>query len=81
MYSGNDKLQGLDLIGRVPEELWTEVLNFVQDMVTKTILKKKNCKKIKWLSKGSLQIAEKRREVKKKEKYTQMNAEFQTITR
>ena len=44
------RVKGLDLVDRVPEELWTEVLNFVQDVVTKTILKKKKCKKVKWLS-------------------------------
>ena len=73
--------KGLDLIDRVPEELWMEVCDIVQEAVIKTIPKKNKCKKTKWLSEEGLQIAEKRREVKKKEKYTQMNAEFQTITR
>ena len=54
--------KGLDLIDRVPEELWMEVCNIVQEVVTKTILKKKKCKKAKWLSEETLQIAEKRRE-------------------
>ena len=61
------------MIYRVHEELWMEVLNTVQKTVTKTILKKKNCKKAKWLSEGALQIAEKRREAKGKgerERYT-----------
>ena len=68
----------------MPEELWTEVHNIVQEAVIKTIPKKKKCKKAKWLSKESLQIAEKRREVKgkgEKERYTHLNAEFQTIAR
>jgi len=65
----------------VPEELWTEV---VQEAVIKTILKKKQCKKAKWLSEEALQTAEKRREVKgkgEKERYTHLNAEFQRIGR
>ena len=69
---------------RVPEELWTEVHNIVQEVVTKTIPKKKKCKKAKWLSEEALQIAEKRREMKGKgdrERYTQLNAEFQRIVR
>ena len=65
----------------MPEELWMEIHNIVQEAVTKGIPKKKKCKKAKWLSEEVSQIAEKRRDVKKKEKYTQMNAEFQTITR
>ena len=67
---------------RVPEELWTEVHNIVQEVVTKTICKKKKCKKAKWLSEEALQIPEKRREVKGKEeneRYTQLNAQFQRI--
>ena len=66
----------------VPEELWTEVHSIVQEMVTKTIFKKKNCNKAKWLSEEALQIAEKRREVKgkgEKERYNHLNAEFQRI--
>ena len=73
----------LDLIDRVPEELWTEVSDIVQEAVIKTIPKKKKCKKAKWLlSEEALQIAEKRREAKgkgEKERYTHLNAEFQRI--
>ena len=68
----------------MPEELWTEVCNIVQGMVIKTIHKKKKCKKEKWLSEEALQIAEKRREAKgkgKKERYTYLNAEFQTTAK
>ena len=64
----------------VPEELWMKVCNIVQEAVIKTIPKKKNCKKAKWLLKKVLQIAEKRREAKgkgKKEKYIHLNVEFQ----
>ena len=67
---------------RVPEELWTEVRDTVQEAVIKTIPKKKKCKKAKWLSEETLQIAVKRREVKtkaEKERYTHLNAEFQRI--
>ena len=66
------------------EELWTEVHNIVQEVVIKTIPKKKKCKKAKWFSEKALQIAEKRRVPKgkgEKEKYTYLNAEFQTIAR
>ena len=69
---------------RVPEELWTEVCNIVQETAIKTISKKKKCKKAKWLSEEALQIAVKRREVKskgEKEIYTHLNAEFQIISR
>ena len=52
-------LKGLDLVDRVPKDLWMEVCNIVQEAVTKTILKKKKCKKAKWLSEEALQIAEK----------------------
>ena len=68
----------------MPEELWMEVCNTVQGVVTKTIPKKKKCKKAKWLSEEGLQIAEKRREAKGKgerERYSQLNAEFQRIAR
>ena len=78
------RFKGFDLIDRLPEELWTEVCNLVQEAVTKTIPKKKKCKKEKWLPEEALQIAEKRREAKgqgKKERYTQLNAEFQRIAR
>ena len=61
-----NRVRGLDLIERVPEELWTEVRDIVQEAVIKTIPKKKTCKKAKWLSKEVLQIAETRREVKDK---------------
>ena len=74
----------LYLIGRVPEELWTEVHDIVQETGSKTISKKKKCKKAKWLSEEALQIAMKRREVKskgEKERYIHLNAEFQRITR
>ena len=59
-----NRFKGLDLIDRVPEELWTEVHNIVQEAVIKIIPEKKNCKKAKWLSEVTLQIAEKTREVK-----------------
>ena len=62
------RVKGLDLIDRVPEELWTEVHDIVQETEIKTILKKKKCKKAKWLSEEALQIAVKRREVKSKGK-------------
>ena len=61
-----NRFKGLDLIDRVPEELWTEVRDIVQKAMIKTILKKKKCKKAKWLSEEALQIAEKRREAKGK---------------
>ena len=61
-----NRLKGLDLIDRMPEKLWTEVHDIVQEAVIKTIPKKKKCKKAKWLSKEGLQIAEKRREAKGK---------------
>ena len=61
-----DRFKGLDLIDRVPEELWTEVCDIVQEAVIKTIPKKKKCKMAKWLSQEALQIAEKRREDKDK---------------
>ena len=68
----------------MPEELWTEVLDIVQEAGIKTIPKEKNCKKAKWLSREALKVAVKRREVKgkgEKERYTQLNAEFQRIAR
>ena len=79
-----NRFKGLDLINRVPEELWTEVHEDVQEAVIKTIPKKKKCKNAKWLSEEALQIAEKRREAKgkgEKERYTHLNAEFQRIAR
>ena len=79
------RFKGLDLIDRVPEKLWVEVHDIVQEGVIKTFPKKKKCKKAKWLSKEALQIAEKRREEAKgkaeKERYTHLNAEFQRIAR
>ena len=69
---------------RVPEELWMEVHDIVQEAVIKTIPKKKKCKKAKWVSEEALQIAVKRREAKsqgEKERYTYLNAEFQRIAR
>ena len=71
-----NRFKGLDLIDRVPEELWTEVCNIVQEAVIKTIPKKKKCKKAKWLPEEALQIAEERREVKAKEKRKDLNAEL-----
>ena len=74
-----NRLKGLDLIDRVPDELWTEVRDIVQEAVIKTIPKKKKCKKERWLSEEALQTAEKRREAKvkgKKERYTHLNSEF-----
>ena len=79
-----NRLNGLDLLDRVPDELWTEVCDIVQETGIKTVSKKKKCKKAKWLSQEALQIAVKRREVKskgEKERYTHLNAEFQRITR
>ena len=61
-----NKFKGLDLIDRLPKELWTEVHNIVQEAVIKIIPKEKKCKKAKWLSEEALQIAEKRREAKSK---------------
>ena len=79
-----NRFKGLDLIDRVPEKLWTEVHDIVQETGIKTIPKKKKCKKAKWLSEEALQMAVKRREVKskgEKERYTYFNAEFQRIAR
>ena len=72
-----NRFKGLDLIDRVPDELWMEVCDTVQEIGIKTIPKKKKCKKAKWLSEEALQIAVKRREVKskgEKERYTHLNA-------
>ena len=74
-----NRFKELDLIDRVPEELWTEVHNTVQEIGIKTIPKKKKCKKAKWLSEEALQIAVKRRKAKgkgEKERYTHLNARF-----
>ena len=79
-----NRFKGLDLIYRVPDELWVEVHDIVQEAVIKTIPKKKKWKMTKWLSDEALQIAEKRREAKgkgEKEGYTYLNAEFQRIAR
>ena len=79
-----NRFKGLDLINRVPDELWMEVCDIVQETVIKTIPKQKKCKKAKWLSEEALQIAVKRREVNskgEKERYTHLNTEFQRIAR
>ena len=79
-----NRFKGLDLIDRMPDELWKEVCDIVQETGIKTIPKKKKCKKAKWLSEEDLQIAVKRREVKskgEKERYTHLNAESQRIAR
>ena len=79
-----NRFKGLDLIDRVPDELRMEVCDIVQETGIKTIPKKKKCKKAKWLSEESLQIAVKRREAKskgEKERYKHLNAEFQRIAR
>ena len=78
-----NRFKGLDLIHIVPEEVWMEVHDIVQEAMVKTIPKKKKCKKAKWLSLEALQIV-KRRDVKdkgEKERYTHLNAEFQRIAR
>ena len=79
-----NRFKGLDLIDRVPDELWMEIQDIVQETGSKTILKKKKCKEAKWLSKEALQIAVKRREVKskgQKGRYRHLNAEFQRTAR
>ena len=79
-----NRFKGLDLIDRVPDELWPEVRDIVQETGIKTIPKKKKCRKAKWLSEEALQIAVIRREVKskgEKERYTHLNAEFQRMAR
>ena len=79
-----NRLKGLDLIDRVPNELWTEVRDIVQETGIKTIPMEKKCKKAKWLSEEVLQIAMKRREAKnkgEKERYKHLNAEFQRIAK
>ena len=77
-----NRFKGLNLIDRVPEELWTEVRDILHEAGIKTIPKKKQCKGAKWLSEEALQIAEKRREAKgkgEKERYTHLKAEFQRM--
>ena len=79
-----NRFKGLDLVDRVPKELWTEVHDIVQEAVTKIIPKKKTYKETKWLSDEALQRAEKRRQMKgtgERERYIQLNAEFQRTTR
>ena len=74
-----NRFKGLDLIDRVPDELWTEIRDIVQETRIKTIPKKKKCKKAKWLPEEALEIAVKRREAKnrgEKERYADLNAEF-----
>ena len=83
-YLGPSKDLGLDLIDRVPDELWNEVHDIVQETGIKTIPTEKKCKKAKWLSGEALQIAVKRRGAKskgEKERYKHLNAEFQRIAR
>ena len=79
-----NRYKGLDLIDTVPDELWNEVHDIVQETGIKTILMEKKCKKAEWLSGEDLEIAVKRREVKskrEKERYKHLNAEFQRIAR
>ena len=79
-----NRFKGLDLIDRVPDELWNEVRDTVQETGIKTIPMEKKCKKAKWLSREALQIAVKRRVAKSKgenERYKHLNAEFQKIAR
>ena len=79
---GRNRFKGLDLIDRVPDELWNEVRDIVQETGIKTIPIEKKCKKAKWMSAETLQIAVKRREAKSKgerERYKHLNAEFQRI--
>ena len=79
-----NRFKGLDLIDRVPDELWTEVCDTVQETGIKTIPMEKKCKKAKWLSGKALQIAVKRREAKskgEKERYKHLNVEFQRTAR
>ena len=79
-----NRSKSLDLVNRVPEELWVEVCDIVQEVVIKTVPKKKKHKKAKWLSEEALQIAVKRRQVKskgEKERYKHLNAELQRIAR
>ena len=80
----SNRFKGLDLIDRVPDELWTKVRGIVQEAVIKTIPKKKKCQKAKWPFEEALQIAEKRRKAKgkgEKERYTHVNVEFQRKAR
>ena len=84
MVEVRNRFKGLDLIDRVPDELWNEVCDIVQETGIKTIPMEKKCKKAKWLSKDALQIAVKGRELKskgEKERKKHLNAEFQRIAR
>ena len=79
-----NRFKGLDLIDRVPDELWTEVQDIVQETGIMTILKKKKCKKAKWLSEEALHIAVKRRQAKskgEKERYNHLNTESQKLAK
>ena len=80
-----NRFKGLDLVDKVPEELWMEVCNIVQEAVTKTTPKKKKRKKAKWLPEEALQTVEKKRQASKRqgkrERYNELNAEFQRIAR
>ena len=79
-----NRFKGLDLIDRVPKEVWMKICDIIQETGIKTIPKRKKRKKSKWLSEEALQIAEKRREVKGKggkERYTHLNAELQRIAK
>ena len=79
-----NRFKGLDLVDRVPEKLWMEVHDIVQETGIKTIPKKKKCRNAKWLSEEALNIAVKRREVTgkgEKERYTKLNSESQRIAR
>ena len=79
-----NRFKGLDLIDRVPDEQWTEVHDIVQETGSKTIPMEKKCRKAKWLSEETLQIAVKRREAKckgEKERYTHLNPKFQSIAK
>ena len=81
---GRNRYKGLDLIDRVPDQLWTEVHDIVQETGIKNIPKKKKCKKAKWFSEEALHIAEKRRDAKskgEKERYKRLNAEFQRMAK
>ena len=76
------RFKGLELVDRMPQELWMQICYNVQEAVTKTTPKKKKCKKAKWWSEEALQKAEKRREVKgegERERYIQLNAEFRRV--
>ena len=83
-WKRQNRFKGLGLIDRVPEELWMEVHDIVQEAIIKTFAKKKKCKKAKWFSEEALQIAENRRDVKGKgenQRYTHLTAEFQRTAR